>query len=449
MVEDLKVLLVEDDPAVRFGAAQALELAGLTVEAYEAADALRPHLHPHLPVVIVTDVRMKGMNGLELLDHAVAIDPDLPVILITGHGDISMAVEAMRRGAYDFLEKPFASDQLVGTVQRALEKRRLTFEVQNLRRRLEDRQGIESVLIGGSPAMERLRRTILALGQAAPDVLIFGETGSGKELVAQCLHQFSSRRRGHFVALNCGALPETMIESELFGHEAGAFTGALKKRIGKMEHAAGGSVFLDEIESMPLIMQVKLLRAIQERKVDRLGANEPIAVDVRFVAATKTDLKNLSDEGKFRADLYYRLNVVRLDLPPLRDRREDIPLLFEHFCLQAATRYRCEAPLASPMLMRALMAHSWPGNIRELRNVADRFVLGVLGDLFGVQVPAPDTETARGLAEQVEAFERTLILEQLRRDRGNVAASSEALALPKKTLYDKIKKYSIALDEFR
>lgn len=447
--EDIRVILVEDDPAVRFGAAQALELAGLAVETFEAADALRPHLHPHLPAVIVTDVRMKGMNGLQLLDHVIAIDADLPVIVITGHGDISMAVDAMRRGAYDFLEKPFASEQLVGTVQRALEKRRLTFEIQNLRRKLDDREGIEQILIGESPVMEDLRRMILALGKAAPDVLIFGETGTGKELVAQCLHQFSSRRKHRMVALNCGALPETMIETELFGHEAGAFTGALKKRIGKIEHAAGGTVFLDEIESMPLLMQVKMLRAIQERSVERLGSNEPIAVDVRFVAATKVDLKELSDEGKFRADLYYRLNVVHLNLSPLRERREDIPALFEHFVLQAASRYRCEAPLASPALMHALMGHTWPGNIRELRNVADRFVLGVLGTVFGIETRPNAATSSKSLADQVDDFERTLILEQLRRDRGNVAASSEALALPKKTLYDKIKKYNIALEDLR
>lgn len=448
MTDDLKVLLVEDDPAVRFGAAQALELAGLVVDTYESAIALCPYLHPHLPAVLVTDVRMNGMSGLELLDHAIAIDPDLPVIVITGHGDISMAVDAMRRGAYDFLEKPFASEQLVGTVQRALEKRRLTFEVQNLRRRLDDRQGIESLLIGSSPAMEQLRRMILALSEAAPDVLILGETGTGKELVAQSLHDFSTRRQRKFVALNCGALPDTMIESELFGHEAGSFTGAVKRRIGKMEHAAGGTVFLDEIESMPLLMQVKLLRAIQERSVVRLGSNEPTPVDVRFVAATKVDLHTMSDEGRFRADLYYRLNVVRLDLPPLRERREDIPMLFEHFSLQAATRYRRDAPMPSTPLMRSLMAHHWPGNVRELRNVADRFVLGVLGETLGSAPPA-EGAVARGLADQVEEFERTLILEQLRRDRGNVAASSEALALPKKTLYDKIKKYNIALDQLR
>ena len=446
MFEGLTVFLVEDDPAVRFGVAQALDLAGLAVEAYETADAIFPRIHPHLPGVLVTDVRMQGMDGLELLDHARTIDADLPVILVTGHGDISMAVQAMRRGAYDFLEKPFASEVLVGTVQRALEKRRLTFEVQELRRKLEDRQGIETVLIGRSPPMEQVRRLILALAEAAPDVLILGETGTGKELVAQCLHRFSVRRAGHFVALNCGAMPEHMIESELFGHEAGAFTGAVKKRIGKMEHAAGGTVFLDEIESMPGAMQVKLLRAIQERTIERLGSNEVIPLDVRFVAATKADLQGESEEGRFRHDLYYRLNVVSIVLPPLRERREEIPILFEHFVLDAATRYRRPAPIPPAGLAAGLLAHAWPGNIRELRNVADRFVLGVLAAPFA---PADGIAPAAGLADQVDAFERTLIVEQLRRDGGSVAAAAEALACPKKTLYDKIKKHAIQLEGFR
>lgn len=446
MGDDFYVMLVEDDAAVRFGAAQALELASIAVSEFDSAEAVRPLLHPHLPAVIVSDVRMKAMSGLELLDLAVQIDPELPVILVTGHGDIAMAVEAMRRGAYDFLEKPFASEQLVGTVQRALEKRRLTFQVHDLRRRLEDRRDIEGALIGASAPMERLRRAILALGAAAPDVLINGETGSGKELVAQSLHHYSVRRHRNFVALNCGALPETMVESELFGHEPGAFTGAVKRRIGKLEHAAGGTLFLDEIESMPLALQVKLLRVIQERSIERLGSNQLIPVDVRFIAATKVDLKEMSDAGKFRADLYYRLNVVRLDLPPLRERREDIPLLFEHFVLQAATRYHCSAPFPAAKLTGALMAHDWPGNIRELRNVADRFVLGVLGDAFDGGAQATG---ALALADQVDAFEKSLIIDQLRRDQGNVAATSEALAVPKKTLYDKIKKHDINLDDYR
>jgi two-component system C4-dicarboxylate transport response regulator DctD len=447
MAEALKVLFVEDDPAVRFGAVQALQLAGIEVEEFDSAEVACRRLHPYFPGVLITDVQMRGMSGLELLTHAVEVDAKLPVILITGHGDVAMAVQAMRAGAYDFIEKPFSSDYLVGVVERALEKRRLTFEVEELRAKLEDRQGIESILIGQSRPIEELRRTIIKLGTPCPDVLIQGETGTGKELAAYCLHHYSRRRDGPFVALNCGAIPESLFESETFGHEAGAFTGAQKRRIGQIERAAGGTLFLDEVESLPLAMQVKLLRAVQERQVQRLGSNEAIDVDVRIVAATKVDLAELYEQGRFRRDLYYRLNVMTLEIPLLSERREDIPLLFEHFVLQAATRYHCEAPVASAQLTRDLMMHSWPGNVRELRNVADRFVLGVLGRPF--QVHDGEEVPDKGFAEQVQEFERSLIIDQLRRQHGNVAEASERLGMPKKTLYHKIQQYGIKAEWYR
>jgi len=446
MPDGLRVILVEDDPAVRFGGAQALQLAGMEVCTFDSANVARAMLHPYFPGVVVADVKMRGMDGLQLLRYAHDLDASLPVILITGHGDIAMAVQAMREGAYDFIEKPFASDYLVGVVQRALEKRRLTFEVRELRQKLEDREGIERVIVGQSAAIEALRRLILSLADTPADVLIQGETGTGKELVAHSLHQFSRRRARHFVAMNCGAIPETMFESEVFGHEAGAFTSAAKRRIGKLEYADRGTLFLDEVESMPLTMQVKLLRTLQERNLERLGSNQIIDIDVRVIAATKVDLAVLSDQDKFRSDLYFRLNVITLEVPPLRDRREDIPLLFEHFVLQAATRYQREAPLLSQQLLGKLMAHDWPGNVRELHNLADRFVLGVLGPRFlADDARAPATP----LAEQVEDFERSVIVEQLRRHDGSVAAASEALLIPKKTLYDKIRKYEISLDGFK
>lgn len=447
MAEALKVLFVEDDPAVRFGAIQALQLAGIEVEAFDAAETACRRLHPYFPGVLVTDVRLRGMSGLELLHHAVAIDAALPVILVTGHGDVAMAVQAMRAGAYDFIEKPFSSDYLVGAVQRALEKRQLTFEVEELRRKLEDRQGIESILIGQSRPIEELRRAIVKLGGPCPDVLIRGETGTGKELAAYCLHHWSRRRNGPFVAMNCGAIPDGLFESETFGHEAGAFTGAQKRRIGQIERAASGTLFLDEIESLPLAMQVKLLRSVQERQVQRLGSNEAIDVDVRIVAATKVDLAELCEQGKFRPDLYYRLDVVTLDLPPLSERREDIPLLFEHFVLQAAARYRCEAPVASAQLTRDLMAYGWPGNVRELRNVADRFVLGVLGRPF--RIKDRDEALDKTFAAQLQEFERSVIVDELRRQQGNVAEASERLNMPKKTLYHKIRRHGIRTEWYR
>ena len=447
MAEPGKVLLVDDDAAVRFAAAQALRLEGIEVEACDSAEAARPKLARDFPGVLVTDVRMRKMDGLELLDHAVALDPTLPVILVTGHGDVAMAVEAMRRGAYDFIQKPFASDHLVTVVRRALEKRALTLELLALRRRLENRDGIARLLIGQSPAIEQLRRTILSLADMPVDVLVLGETGAGKEMVAQCLHESSPGRRGNFVAVNCGAIPENMFESEIFGHEAGAFTGAQRRRVGKLEHASAGTLFLDEIESLPLAMQVKLLRALQERQIERLGSNELLDVDLRIVAATKVDLEEMSRQNRFRLDLYYRLNVVTLELPPLRDRREDIPLLFEHFVLEAAQRYKREAPLIPGQLLRQLMQHHWPGNVRELRNVANRFVLDVLGQPFPGS--AGDPADRPSLGAQVDAFERSIILTALRDHKGHVGNVADELGLPRKTLYDKIRKHGIELESYR
>jgi two-component system, NtrC family, C4-dicarboxylate transport response regulator DctD len=445
--QQLKVLFVEDDPAVRFGGEQALNLAGIHVEAFGSAEAVRPHVHPYFPGILVADVKLPGTDGLQLLDEALRIDPTLPVILVTGHGDIGMAVQAMKAGAYDFIEKPFASDYLISSVQRALEKRQLTFEIDALRCKLEDRQGIEGILIGHSILIENLRRSILKLSNSSPDVIVTGETGTGKELVARCLHQYSRLRDRHFVPVNCAAIPEQIFESEFFGHEPGAFTGAQKRRIGKFEHAAGGTLLLDEIELLPLPIQTKLLRALQERQIERLGSNELLDVEVRIVAATKTDMAQLVEQHRFRQDLYYRLDVVRLEVPPLRDRREDIPLLFEHFALQAAQRYRQPAPMATDQLVRELMAHSWPGNVRELRNVADRFVLGVLDSPY-VMDGQPDL-AVRSLADQVDDFERSIIVEQLRRQHGGVVATSEALGIPKKTLYDKIRRHEIMPESFR
>jgi two-component system C4-dicarboxylate transport response regulator DctD len=353
----------------------------------------------------------------------------------------------MRAGAYDFIEKPFPSELLVEVVGRAVEKRQLTLEVAALRNRLRNRAGIEAVLLGRSPLIEQVRRTILDIADTSANVVVNGETGTGKELVARSLHEHSSRRAAQFVAINCGGLPEQLFESEIFGHEPGAFTGATKRRIGKVEWAKGGTLFLDEVESLPMSLQVKLLRVLQERKVERLGSNELIPVDCRVIAASQEDLGELVKQQRFRSDLYYRLNVAVIELPPLRERREDIPILFEHFVLDAATRYGREAPIVSSAQLSELMVYSWPGNVRELHNVADRFVLGLLEARFRLlkETQAP----ARTLSDQVAQFERALIEEVLRRHRGNAAAASEALGLPKKTFYDKLHRLQLAAEDFR
>lgn len=439
-----RVLFVDDEEALRVSYAQVLVLAGFDVRTTADAESAQSLAAQWAPSVVVSDVRLPGMDGMSLLQVLHAKDPSLPVALITGHGDITMAVNAMRAGAYDFIEKPFFAERLVELVRRAAEQRRLLQENQRLRAELQEATGIGRFILGQAPAMRALRQLITQVADTRADVLIHGETGSGKEMVARALHEFSARRGKPFVALNCAALPETVFESELFGYEPGAFTGAVKRRVGKIEYASGGTLFLDELEGMPLSMQAKLLRVLQERRIERLGSNTGIPVDVRVIAATKEDLLALAKQERFRADLVYRLNVVNLALPALRDRRQDIPLLFQQFVIESADKYGCNAPSPDTALLHHLMAQDWPGNVRELRNVAERFVLGV------PVLPAGGTGTGTSageqtLAEQVDAFERVLIEGALWRSGRNVSQAAVTLGLPRKTLYDKLKRHGIHL----
>ncbi len=444
MLEGFRVLFVEDDPPVRASLVQSLELADIEVSAFGSAEEVLPHIVPGVQAILITDVRLPGMSGLALLEQVRAVEADIPVVIITAHGDVAMAVQAMRQGAYDFIEKPFAPERFVETAKRALDKRMLRLALDDLRSQLQSRIGLEAALLGNSAAMVELRQRVLKLADTSVDVMILGETGTGKELVARCLHDQSHRRDRHFVAINCGGLPESLFESELFGHEAGAFTSAGKRRVGKLEHANGGTLLLDEIESMPMAMQIKLLRVLQERKVERLGSNEEVPVNLRVVAATKTNLRELSERQQFRADLYYRLHVAVLQLPPLRERRDDIPLLFEHFVHQACGRYGLPRPELAPGQLAELMAHDWPGNVREIRNSADRFVLdlGVLEGSAGVPPQA-------ALAQQMGLIEKSLIEQALRNHQGRVQKVMEALGLPKKTLYDKLNRHGIDPERFR
>jgi two-component system C4-dicarboxylate transport response regulator DctD len=447
----IRVLLIEDDEDVRISTTQALNLAGFEVEAFSSAEPARARISFGAPVIVVCDVRLPGMSGTDWLPQIHKIDAELPVVLVTGHGHIAMAVQAMREGAYDFVEKPFTSERLLAVVRHASERRQLTLQVRALRDALENWHGIQAVLIGRSAQMQHVRRTVMTLAETSADVLIYGETGTGKELVARCLHDQSERRRHHFVPLNCGGLPESLADSELFGHEAGAFTSANRTRVGKLEFANGGTLFLDEIESMPMAVQIKFLRALQERCIERIGSNKPIPIDCRVVAASKDDLKSLSDQNKFRADLYYRIGVAFIELPPLRERREDIPLLFEHFTLLAASRYGRVAPMLSSAQLADLMAYAWPGNVRELRNVADRFVLGLLGDRLTLARGAHEGAAglANGLPQQMEHYERTVIVEELRRHKGDQAATAAVLGIARQTLHDKLRRLNIAADQFR
>ena len=444
----VQVILIDDDPHLRQALYQTLDLAGLNVLPLAEANGLAERIGRDWPGVVVSDIRMPGMDGLELLAQLHGQDPELPVLLITGHGDVPLAVQAMRAGAYDFLEKPFASDALLDSVRRALALRTLVLDNRSLRLALSDRQLLSTRLVGVSPAMLRLREQIGALAATKADVLILGETGSGKEVVARALHDLSSRRNGPFVAINAGALAESVVESELFGHEPGAFTGAQKRRIGKFEFANGGTLFLDEIESMSLDVQVKLLRLLQERVVERLGGNQLIPLDIRVIAATKEDLRQSADQGRFRADLYYRLNVAPLRIAPLRERGEDALMLFDYFAGEASVRHDLTPNVLQPAQRALLLRHNWPGNVRELQNVAERFALGLelaLDDSADGQ-PSASNGVPGGLSEQVEHFEKSLIAAELERSHSSMRSLAEALGVPRKTLHDKLRKHGLNFD---
>jgi two-component system C4-dicarboxylate transport response regulator DctD len=433
-----RVLLIDDEPDLRDSAAQALDLAGFAVTALAQGDRALDLVGFGFPGVVVTDIRMPGLDGLSLMNRIHDIDRDIPVILITGHGDVQLAVRAMREGAYDFIEKPFSAPQLAEIVARAAEFRRLVLENRLLRAAAGQVDDLETRLVGRSPVMIDLRRRIRTLGPAEADVLIVGETGTGKDLVARALHDLSQRSRKPFVAIDCAALPASLIESELFGHEVGAFPGAMRSRYGKFEHAQGGTILLDDIASMSTEMQGKLLSVIESRSITRLGSNEAIPLDVRFMATSRLPLETEVAAGRFRADLFYRLNVVSVAVPPLSARREDVPLLFLKLLSEAAARHRVEPTSAPPPVIAAIAARDWPGNVRELRNAADRLALGL---------SLTDTEAAlvtpQRLADRVAAFERREIEAALAAHGGALRPVYEALGLSRKTLWEKMTRFGI------
>ncbi|POR43333.1 sigma-54 dependent transcriptional regulator [Methylobacterium sp. V23] len=440
-----RVVFIDDEAEVCRANRQSLELDGFTVETFGAAGPALTAILADPPGLVITDVRLPDLDGVALFARLRAIDPELPVILITGHGDIRMAVGAIRDGAYDFLAKPYPAEALLASARRALERRRLVLENRQLRTRLDAALEEDPAFLGVSPGIVRLRQLVREVAQADVDVLVFGETGVGKEVVASALHRWSRRAKRNFVAMNCGALPDSVAESELFGHEAGAFTGAVKRRVGRIEHAQGGTLFLDEIESMPLNLQVKILRVLQERKIEPLGGNESLPIDMRVVAATKVELGQAAAQGTFRDDLYHRLNVITIAIPPLRDRREDVILLFQEFLRRAAARFGREVPPITGPVLEHLRRHDWPGNVRELGHFAERYALG----LGAQDLSAPEIVTAGTLAEQVDRFERSLIREELIMAGGDVRLAAESLGTPRKTLYDKIARHGLTPTDYR
>ncbi len=372
-----RILLIDDEEEMRRSSAQALELFGLEVDTFASAEPVLERVGYSFDGVVVSDIRMPGMDGMTLLQRVRELDVEIPVILLTGHADVQLAVTAMRAGVYDFIEKPFTAQHLAGIIRRAMDRRSLVLENRRLRAVAGKRDDIEARLPGRTQVMVDLRYSLRAIGATDADTLVIGETGVGKEVVARALHDISARADRPLIAINCAALPENLIESELFGHEAGAFPGAIRPRYGKFEHARGGTILLDEIGSMPFDLQAKFLRVLQERVISRLGSNEVVPLDVRFIATSKVDLEAEVAAGRFRADLLYRLNVATLHVPSLAQRRADIPLLFLQLVREASARYGRADMEVPPDVIAEVAGRNWPGNVRELRNAADRLVLGL------------------------------------------------------------------------
>jgi len=453
MSEPPTILLVDDDESLRRVVEYQLGEAGFSVttaaSAEEALDALRRETFR----LVVTDVLMAGMSGLDLLDRVRVLRPETVVVVITAHGDVSMAVEAMKLGAFDFLEKPFARERLLVAVRRALEFVELRDENRRLRAMVQEHGAFENI-VGASSALKAALSDLRRAAATDATVLIFGETGTGKELAARAIHHNSKRKDGPFVVVNCAAIPETLIESELFGYRRGAFTGATEDRKGKFETADGGTLFLDEVADLPLPVQPRLLRALQEREIDKVGAPVPVRVDVRVVAATHRDLEARVREGTFREDLWYRLNVVPLRMPALRERREDLPLLVEHFILKHSRRHGRPIPRLSPTVLDRFDRYDWPGNVRELENLLERLV--VLTDADSVS----ETDLPERLRQDLPRFggarvdlppdgivleqvERGLIEESLRRSRGNQTAAARFLGISRSTLIYRMQKFGL------
>lgn len=455
------IVVIDDDEAARHSIGQMLSLRGWAVEVFSSAEAALAW--PGLPeaACIVTDVKMPGMDGEEFLARVTATPGAPPVVMLTGHGDISMAVRCLKAGAFDFAEKPFDDDVLLAYVTRAAEQTRLVREASDLRQRLSrisDGEDGRFGMIGRSRVMRDVYAQVEAAARSDAPVLIMGETGVGKELVARAIHDQSHRGRGPFVPVNAGALPETMLESELFGHAKGAYTGALGEREGKLVAASGGTLLLDEIETISPRAQVQLLRVLDDGIVEPLGSDRPRAVDIRLVCATNVDLSEEVRRGAIREDFSHRIMVLTLRVPPLRERSEDIPLLVSHFLRRAAERSGIPVPAVSEETLAEMMSHHWPGNVRELKNAVERLVITSREGTAGSFTPDLRFDAERLLSlpagpgrlkKEMEKLEKEVIHAALKECRGEINATWQALGISRRALYERMKKYGLDKESYR
>lgn len=441
------ILVIDDEKNIREGLSMALEDEGYEViTAEDGKQGLEKALYDAVDLII-TDLRMPLISGEEILKKVVTELPSIPVIVLTGHGTVELAVEAMRIGAYDFLTKPLDLDRLFRLVKRALENRALVLQKKELEERLEKNTSIENI-IGNSSAIRKIFEEIKKVAPTKATVLITGESGVGKELVANAIHNFSQRKSKPFIKVHCAALAETLLESELFGHEKGAFTGAIERKRGRFELSNKGSIFLDEIGEINQNIQIKLLRVLQEKQIERVGSSEPIDVDTRVIAATNKNLEKEMKEGRFREDLYYRLNVVHIFIPPLRERREDIPLLVDSFVKEFSNENGKEISSIEAKARSAIYNYDWPGNIRQLRNCIESAVVMTSDNILHFEDLPFKEKTENELIKipvgsTMKEAEREIIVTTLNHENNNKKRVSDILGIGRKTLYRKLKEYNI------
>jgi DNA-binding NtrC family response regulator len=444
-MKKIKILVVDDEAIVRESLSDWLKDAGYQVFTAENGHKALEVIEKEKPGIMITDMVMPGMDGIELMRRVKQIQPDIEVIIITAYGSIPTAIAAMKEGAYDYIEKPFCPERAELLVKKLAEHQELVEENLSLRQKLEDRYRFENI-IAKSSKMQRVIEVIKVVAKSNATVLITGESGTGKELVARAIHSQSHRRNKPFVAVSCAALPESLLESELFGHEKGSFTGAYAQKKGKFEFANGGTLFLDEIGEMSANIQVHLLRVLEEKEFTRVGGNEPIKGDVRVISATNKDLRKAIEKQEFREDLYYRLNVVNIELPPLRERKEDIPLLAAHFLNKFASENRKEVTGFSPDAMEFLLDYDWPGNVRELENAIERAVILAKDSLIAIaDFPQENLSLAYSTTprKNLKEVEKTHVLNVLRETGGNYSEAARILGISRMTLYNKAKEYGL------